>query len=297
MAHQRGHGDITKRRLTNGHGITTSLWSASHIGAEPRPVPFQMPLSQYRAEAKRVSDDVKRRHDPSVRNMHLQKNYPETRKLLQPPRGSLTNYETPRELKGENVSFPPHNMHRTKWDRDGKPAAQTQPRWCKAADQGFQFTHGHRNQLARRNNDANVNYIIAQHDRSGQPFKRGACLSIDSRLCLHIPCRFGQCSPPFSQLLSVFSFSLPRELHLLLLFLVVTPPPPPPLVLILALSCALYLWSVLGSDLLFPQNASHMQLLQLTKMVNAPDPRVPPKPAPPPGPTWGGMDVGWSNHP
>lgn len=183
MAHQLGHGDITKRRLTNGHGITTSLWSASHIGAEPRPVPFQMPLSQYRAEAKRVSDDVKRRHDPSVRNMHLQKNYPETRKLLQPPRGSLTNYETPRELKGDNVPFPPHNMHRTKWDRNDKPAAQTQPKWCKAADDGFQFTHGHRNQLARRNNDANVNYIIAQHDRSGQPFKRGKYSFVDYFAC------------------------------------------------------------------------------------------------------------------
>jgi len=220
MAHQPGHGDITKRRLTNGHGITTSLWSASHIGAEPRPVPFQMPLSQYRAEAKRVSDDVKRRHDPSVRNMHLQKNYPETRKLLQPPRGSLTNYETPRELKGDNVPFPPHNMHRTKWDRNDKPAAQTQSKWCKAADDGFQFTHGHRNQLARRNNDANVNYIIAQHDRSGQPFRRGKHMYVNYCSCLLIVCRLGQCCPPSLQLFS-FSYLSPTRYFLLLLHLFV----------------------------------------------------------------------------
>lgn len=174
MAHQPGHGDLTKRRLTNGHGITTSLWSASHIGAEPRPVPFQMPRAAYRAEAMRVSDAVKRRHDPSVRNMHLQKNYPETRRLLQPPHGAGTHYETPRALKGaSNLSFPPHNLHQTKWDRNDVPAAQTQPGWCQAVGAGVQFTHGHRNQLTRKNNDANVNYIIAQRDRDGQPFKRG----------------------------------------------------------------------------------------------------------------------------
>jgi len=186
MAHRDKHDGITKRRVMNGHGITPSLWSTTHLGSMARPVPYQMPLDAYRAEAHSVSEAVKQRHGPAYRSLHLQKSFPETRRLMQPPNGRLTAVETPRELK--DVSFPPHNMHRTRWEQDLKPARETNPAYCKAMQDGFNFGHGHRAVLARRANDTNVNYIISQQDRSGQPFRPGArgscrCLATVLQFC------------------------------------------------------------------------------------------------------------------
>ena len=214
--------DVTKRRVMNGHGIRTSLWSTTHLGGEDsNKIPYQMPIEAYRAEASQVSMTVKQQHGPALRSKHMQKAFPETRRLMQPPHGRLAALQTPRELK--DVTFPPHNMHRTRWERDDKPASATNPEWCRSVASGHRFGDGHRKALTKKANDTSVNYIISQQDKSGKPFRP-------------------------------------------------------------------------GFDLLFPQNANHMQLLQLTKQVNAPDPRVPPKPVAP-RPTWGGMDVGWSNHP
>jgi len=219
MAHAPAFDD--RRRVMNGHGINTSVFSITHLGSHSRPPPYQMPLSDYRAEAVAVSDEVKRRHGPALRNCHLQKSFPETRRMCQPPYGRLSEMKTPRELK--DVSFPPHNQHRTKWERNDVPFKKSDPGYVRELVQGRDFSDGHRQALAHRSHQTDVNHIISQKDKNGAPFRP-------------------------------------------------------------------------GSDLLFPQNANHMQLLQLTKKVNAPDPRIQPIPISA-RPKWGGMDVGWSNHP
>lgn len=208
-------------RVMNGYGINTSKLSITHIGTEPRAVRYQMTAEQYRNEAIGVGEETKRRHGPANRSPHLQQTFPVTRRLLQPPHGRMCSGETPRELK--DVTFPPHNNHRTKWEKDEKPFSQIDPAWCQTVVSEKKFGTGNLKQLLRRNEATNVNYIIAQRDRDGNAFKA-------------------------------------------------------------------------GTDTLFPQNASHMYLLQLTKSACAPDPRIAPQP-PPKRPTWGGMDVGWSNHP
>mmetsp|Transcript_50870 Transcript_50870/g.65138 ORF Transcript_50870/g.65138 Transcript_50870/m.65138 type:complete len:218 (+) Transcript_50870:116-769(+) len=212
--------DISRRRVQNGYGIPTSTLSITHLGSEPRLPSAQIPLHEYRSEAITISDQVKQRHGPANASLHMQKNFPETRRLMQPPHGRLSEQQTPRTLK--DVSFPPHNNHRTKWERDEKPFAQTNPKWCRDITESRNFSDGHRAQLANRSHKTNVNLIISQQDNNGAPFKAGC-------------------------------------------------------------------------DLLFPQNASHMQLLQLTKQVNAPDPRIQPQPQPQKH-VWRGMDKGWSNH-
>lgn len=131
----------------------------------------QMSPKSYRQEAMLVSDEVKRRHVPAIRSLHLQKNFPETRKLLQPPQGRLSTFETPRELK--DVTFPPHNNHRTKWERDDKSFAETNPRGAAIAHEERHWGDGHRKQLMYRAEEANVNYIISQQDRDGRSFKPG----------------------------------------------------------------------------------------------------------------------------
>ncbi len=206
------------RRVVNGYGITTSLQSITQLGANEH---ASASLAQYKAGAIAAEAAVKQKHGPAIRSLHMQKNYPETRRLMQPPYGRLAVAETPRELK--DVSFPPTNMHATKWDRHDKPFSETHPERSKQLATDLNWGNGHRKQLLEKAQTTNVNYIIKQKDSSGQPFKA-------------------------------------------------------------------------GSDTLFPQHASHMYLLQLTHAACAPDPRIQPGPLPQ-RPTWGGMHVGWSNHP
>ena len=155
----------------NGYGVKTSSLSITHLGAAPKPPPYQMSSNDYRAEANSVSDEVKRRHGPANRSLHLQKNFPETRRLMQPPYGRLAVMETPREFK--DVSFPPHNMHKTKWDRDDQPFEKSDPQWSSKIVRERDWAVNNRRELMKRSEDATVNHIIAQQDKSGAPFKPG----------------------------------------------------------------------------------------------------------------------------
>lgn len=164
--------DLSRSRVQNGYGIKTSLLSITNVGSQPRLPPSQITPAQYRSEAITISSQVKRRHGPANASLHLQKNYPETRRLMQPPYGRLSHQQTPRELK--NVTFPPKNeSHRTKWEKDEKPFAQTNPKWCEQVKEIQEFGSGHRAQLAHRSHKTNVNLIISQQDSNGQPFKAG----------------------------------------------------------------------------------------------------------------------------
>jgi hypothetical protein len=163
--------DISRSRIQNGYGIKTSALSITNVGSAPRLPPSQITPAQYKSEAITISNQVKRRHGPANTSLHMQKNFPETRRLMQPPYGRLSEQETPRELK--NISFPPKNDHRTKWERDDKPFTQTNPKWCNEVKEAHEFGTGHRAQLAHRSHKTNVNLIISQQDRNGQPFKAG----------------------------------------------------------------------------------------------------------------------------
>jgi hypothetical protein len=165
-----------KRRVTNGHGISTSVFSVTHLGSHARPPPYQMPVSEYRAEALAVSNNVKRRHGPALANLHYQKSFPETRRMCQPPFGRLSEMETPRELK--DVSFPPHNQHKTKWERKDVPFAKSDPGYVKGLVEGRDFGNGHRQALAHRSHQTDVNYIISQQDKNGASFRPGSFKNI-----------------------------------------------------------------------------------------------------------------------
>tara|TARA_B100000475_G_scaffold116319_1_gene84819 strand:+ start:273 stop:767 length:495 start_codon:yes stop_codon:yes gene_type:complete len=87
--------DITKARVRNGYGITTSRYSISELGYDDK-------TSDAVASRPKPPSNVhvySKLHYPSLRSPHLQVCYPETVAKLQPPFGQLTRKETPSELK------------------------------------------------------------------------------------------------------------------------------------------------------------------------------------------------------
>ncbi|KAG5188280.1 hypothetical protein JKP88DRAFT_267610 [Tribonema minus] len=109
--------EVHQRRVVNGYGSTTSLFSPSNIGlydasALKRQQQSAAFVKQFEADAHYQRQEYSRKH-PFKKQLHLQKCYPQTVKLLD---GAMAGREMPKRADPEHQQ--PHQLHMTAAQRD-----------------------------------------------------------------------------------------------------------------------------------------------------------------------------------
>lgn len=145
--------DIVNQRMTNGYGITTSMYSVTAVGHAD----FSTKATNGRVQEKACVLN-KRFHNPSRKNLHMQTAYPETVAKLQPLRGDLTRATTPPQLKERDPA-----KRKTRGEERQIPFEETNPEETRTRHGLTVRTKGEREGNKKHMNECHIEFSAAPH--------------------------------------------------------------------------------------------------------------------------------------